>query len=35
VWCADIGVPLEAFAAIGVAVPPDLFATGDLRRVRP
>jgi NAD(P)H-hydrate epimerase len=34
-WCADIGVPLEAFAAIGVHVPPDLFATGDLWRVRP
>jgi NAD(P)H-hydrate epimerase len=35
VWCADIGVPLAAFAAIGVAVPPDLFSTGDLNRVRP
>ena len=35
VWCADIGVPLEAFAAIGIAMPPDLFSTGNLRRVRP
>jgi len=27
---ADIGVPLEAYAAIGLAVPPDLFARGEL-----
>jgi ADP-dependent NAD(P)H-hydrate dehydratase / NAD(P)H-hydrate epimerase len=27
---ADIGVPFEAYAAIGVAVPPDLFADGDV-----
>jgi ADP-dependent NAD(P)H-hydrate dehydratase / NAD(P)H-hydrate epimerase len=34
VWYADIGVPLEAFAAIGVKVPSDLFSTGDIKRVR-
>jgi hypothetical protein len=27
---ADIGVPFEAYAAIGVSVPPDLFADGDV-----
>ena len=27
---ADIGVPFEAYAAVGVTVPPDLFATGDV-----
>ena len=32
VWVADIGVPFEAYAAIGVEVPLDLFATDD--RVR-
>jgi hydroxyethylthiazole kinase-like uncharacterized protein yjeF len=32
VWVADIGVPFEAYAAVGVDVPRDLFATGD--RVR-
>jgi ADP-dependent NAD(P)H-hydrate dehydratase / NAD(P)H-hydrate epimerase len=32
VWVADIGVPFEAYAAIGVEVPPGLFATND--RVR-
>jgi len=35
VWCADLGVPLEAFAAIGVHVPADLFSTGDIKPVRP
>ncbi len=30
VMVADIGIPFEAFAAIGVEVPPDLFAKGDL-----
>jgi NAD(P)H-hydrate epimerase len=30
VWVADIGVPFEAYAAIGVTVPPDLFARGEL-----
>ena len=32
VWVADIGVPLEAYAAVGVEVPRDLFAEDD--RVR-
>jgi NAD(P)H-hydrate epimerase len=32
VWVVDIGVPFEAYAAIGVEVPRDLFATDD--RVR-
>jgi NAD(P)H-hydrate epimerase len=32
VWVADIGMPFEAYAAVGIAVPRDLFATGD--RVR-
>ncbi|HSP09047.1 MAG TPA: NAD(P)H-hydrate epimerase [Candidatus Dormibacteraeota bacterium] len=26
VWVADIGVPFEAYAALGIDVPPDLFA---------
>jgi NAD(P)H-hydrate epimerase len=26
VWVADIGVPLEAYAALGIKVPPGLFA---------
>jgi NAD(P)H-hydrate epimerase len=30
---ADIGTPFEAYAAIGVAVPPDLFAQGELLRL--
>ena len=30
VLVADIGVPFEAYAAIGIAVPPDLFAKGEL-----
>jgi hydroxyethylthiazole kinase-like uncharacterized protein yjeF len=29
VWVADIGVPFEAYAAIGVDVPPHLFAMHD------
>ena len=32
IWVADIGVPFEAYAAAGVQVPRDLFASGD--RVR-
>jgi ADP-dependent NAD(P)H-hydrate dehydratase / NAD(P)H-hydrate epimerase len=32
VWLADIGVPFEAYAIVGVQVPPDLYATAD--RVR-
>jgi NAD(P)H-hydrate epimerase len=30
---ADIGTPFEAYAAIGVTVPPDLFAQGELLRL--
>jgi NAD(P)H-hydrate epimerase len=30
VFVADIGVPLEAYAAVGVKVPADLFAGGEL-----
>lgn len=30
VFVADIGVPLEAYAAVGVEVPADLFAGGEL-----
>jgi hypothetical protein len=33
VWVADIGVPFEAYHAIGVDVPPDLFASGDRMRL--
>jgi hydroxyethylthiazole kinase-like uncharacterized protein yjeF len=33
VWVADIGVPFEAYRAIGVDVPPDLFALGDRMRL--
>jgi hydroxyethylthiazole kinase-like uncharacterized protein yjeF len=33
VLVADIGVPFEAYAAVGVAVPPDLFAKGELIRL--
>jgi hydroxyethylthiazole kinase-like uncharacterized protein yjeF len=33
VWIADIGVPLEAYAAAGVAVPRDLFAKGDTMKL--
>jgi NAD(P)H-hydrate epimerase len=29
VWLADIGVPFEAYAAVGVEVPPDLFSSAD------
>ena len=29
VWVADIGIPFEAYAAIGVEVPPHLFAMHD------
>ncbi|MHB8610805.1 MAG: NAD(P)H-hydrate epimerase [Candidatus Dormibacteraceae bacterium] len=32
VWLADIGVPFEAYAMVGLQVPPDLFSTAD--RVR-
>jgi NAD(P)H-hydrate epimerase len=30
VFVADIGVPFEVYAAVGVQVPPDLFARGEL-----
>jgi hydroxyethylthiazole kinase-like uncharacterized protein yjeF len=33
VWVADIGVPFEAYHAIGVEVPLDLFASGDRMRL--
>jgi len=29
VWLADIGIPLEAYATLGVQVPPDLFSVHD------
>jgi len=29
VWVADIGIPLEAYATLGVKVPPDLFSVHD------
>jgi hydroxyethylthiazole kinase-like uncharacterized protein yjeF len=29
IWVADIGVPFEAYGAVGVEVPRDLFAKGD------
>lgn len=32
IWVADIGVPFEAYAAVGVTVPANLYASGD--RVR-
>jgi len=33
VWVADIGVPFEAYRAIGMDVPLDLFASGELMRL--
>jgi hypothetical protein len=33
VWVADIGMPFEAYAALGLHVPPDLFANGDQVRL--
>jgi NAD(P)H-hydrate epimerase len=33
VWVADIGVPFEAYSALGVEVPRDLFATAELVRL--
>jgi NAD(P)H-hydrate epimerase len=33
VWVVDIGVPIEAYAAIGLHVPQDLFAHGDQVRL--
>jgi NAD(P)H-hydrate epimerase len=33
IWVADIGVPFEAYAAIGIEVPRDLFANDDRMRL--
>ncbi len=33
VWVADIGVPFEAYAAVGVEVPSDLFAKSDTMKL--
>ena len=33
VWVVDIGVPFEAYAALGIDVPQDLFAHGDQVRL--
>ena len=33
VWVADIGIPREAYAALGIEVGPDLFAAGDCFRL--
>jgi NAD(P)H-hydrate epimerase len=33
VWVADIGVPFEAYAAVGVKVPTNLYASGDRFRL--
>jgi NAD(P)H-hydrate epimerase len=35
VWIADVGVPVEAFAALDIDVPPTLFANSDVRRLEP
>ena len=32
-WLADIGVPSEAYAAMGINVPPDLFGRGEVVRL--
>jgi hypothetical protein len=34
VWVADIGVPFEAYAAVGVEVPRDLFAYGEALQLK-
>jgi ADP-dependent NAD(P)H-hydrate dehydratase / NAD(P)H-hydrate epimerase len=34
IWLADIGVPFEAFAELGIAVPKDLFAEHDTVRLK-
>jgi NAD(P)H-hydrate epimerase len=34
VWLADIGVPSEAYAQVGIAIPPNLFADHDTVRLR-
>jgi NAD(P)H-hydrate epimerase len=33
VWVADIGMPFEAYAAVGVTVPPGLFSKNELVRL--
>jgi hypothetical protein len=33
VWVADIGVPFEAYAAVGVNVPASFFAESELVRL--
>ncbi|HLZ95543.1 MAG TPA: NAD(P)H-hydrate epimerase [Candidatus Dormibacteraeota bacterium] len=35
VWLADVGVPVEAFAELDIALPPGLFTSADLRRLEP
>ena len=35
VWIADIGVPVEAYPALGIDVPAGLFTSTDLRRLEP
>jgi hydroxyethylthiazole kinase-like uncharacterized protein yjeF len=35
VWVADIGVPFEAYAAVGIEVPRDLYALDDRVRLDP
>jgi NAD(P)H-hydrate epimerase len=35
VWIGDVGVPLEAFAAIDIDLPPGLFASSDVHRLDP
>jgi NAD(P)H-hydrate epimerase len=34
IWLADIGVPSEAYAALGIAIPQNLFAEQDTVRLR-
>jgi hydroxyethylthiazole kinase-like uncharacterized protein yjeF len=34
VWVADIGIPTEAYAAVGLEVPPGLFAGSDCFELR-
>ena len=34
IWLADIGVPLEAYTELGIAVPQDLFAEDDTVRLK-
>jgi ADP-dependent NAD(P)H-hydrate dehydratase / NAD(P)H-hydrate epimerase len=34
IWLVDIGVPSEAYAEVGIAIPPDLFAEHDTVRLK-